>query len=416
MADSQKYISKRSIKAVKSGLGYWGTLGFVAWLLAGALISRIFVIGDLTCQVLVFLFGFIWAIFGPFSLSLFLVEAGGRALYNCDYKLANLIARAGVASDRAILPLVNVIGIYDTPLAVLNLLNLANSQIMLSKFKEASTNLEAALDKSQATFGWENHLTQLVLGFLSNSYLYQSRYIEAESYLKKSIAAKSKQLKEQDEEDQEFEVLYTISSLAMDQFGYAQILAKKGLIEEAEETYREAITTILGNTEYDTDMLANHMNALGEILVEKGELEEAEPLLLRAEEIRVGVFGKQHYVLSSSYLALGYLNLKKDLLDMAEENFTEGFAIREAAGLRPHVDGAEFLRALGELNLARGNHDQARSYFDEAIDICEKTVGEDYVDLARVLAPYCKLLEEIGENDKAIALKQREGRIRADLA
>lgn len=415
MTDSKDYLNKRSIKAVKSGLGYWGTLGFAAWLLAGALMSRIFVIGDLTCQVLVFLFGFIWAIFGPFSLSLFLVESGGRALYNCDYKLANLIARAGVAADRAILPLVNVIGIYDTPLAVLNLLNLANSQIMLSQFKEATKNLEASLDKAQAVFGWENHLTQLVLGFLSNSYLYQSRYMEAESYLKKSIASKLKQLKEQDdaEDAREFELMYTVSSLAMDQYGYAQLLSRKGLMDEAEQTYRDAISMVLENTEYDTDMLANHMNALGELLIEKGELEEAEPLVKRALEIRTGVFGKQHYVVSSSYLTAGLLYLKQGCLEEAEENLKKGFAIREDAGLRRHVEGAECLRALGELCLARQEYEQAAGYFDEAIAIYEETVGEDYADLVKVLAPYRKLLEDQGREESAQRLKKREEKIRA---
>ncbi|MCA9817584.1 MAG: tetratricopeptide repeat protein [Cyanobacteria bacterium HKST-UBA01] len=410
MQTNEKYPTRRRVQSPGSGIGFWASLGFLAWLLAGALISRVFVTGDLCTQVLVFCFGFIWAIFGPFSLSFFLSEAAGRALYEGDFKLAYKIASLGVAVDRAVLPLVNLFGIYDTPLAVINLLNLANSQLLLSRFKEATENLEESLDKSQGTFGWDNHLTRLITGFLATSYLYLSRFIEAESFYSKTIAGNTRlleELKEQEEEPAQFEVVSTLASLSQDRYGLARVKEIRGLLDEAEAIYRSAIETIFDNTEYDTDMLANHMIALGTLLIDRGSLEEAESLIERGHEIRKEIFSERHYIVSGSFLALGKLRLAQGRLSEAGELLKKALSIREDFELKRHPEGAEAICALGELAFARGENEEAEAMFKQAIEIYEETVGENFCDIALVLTPYIKLLQKEKREDESLALQAR---------
>lgn len=393
MADSEKYITGKPIKSLGNGLSFFGSLGFFAWVVAGSLISRVFIAGDLLVQSIVFLFGFIWAIFGPFSLSFFIVEIAGRAAYSGNYSLGLKLANLGVQVDKAVLPLVNAIGLFDTPLAVLNLMNLANAQIALTKFKDATKNLESALDKSQAILGWDNQLTQTVAGMLAGSYLYLGRFTEAQRYLNKSIKVKEKLVKDlEDEDDIDIELYSLQASISLDKFTMALTMEKLQNEEKAEDYYRQAITTIIDNTEYDTDMLANHLNRLGGQLASQGKVEEAEPLIKRSLEIYSKLFSDSHPIMCSAYESIGFLCLKQEKLDEAESWLTKAVKTRVEAGIGSHPDQGSSLSILGEIELSRNSFDRAEKHFKDALEIYENTVGLDHPDTLKVLKPYRKLL------------------------
>ena len=406
MAESDKYITRRPIKSVGNGISIFGTVGFVSWISAGWLISKIFLSGDLFCQSIIFIFGFVWALLGPFSLSFFLVEAAGGALYAGNYKLASKLASAGMQVDKSVLPLVNAVGMFDTPLAVLNLLNLANAQIMLCEFEEGKDNLESALDKSQAVLGWENQLTQAVVGFLAGAYLYLCRFTEAESYLRKSIALKEKLLNELEDETEE-ERNSIIASLSLDKFTMALLMEHLQDFENAEEYYRQAIEVILDNTEYDTEMLANHFSRLAKLLARKNRLEEAEPLVERALEIYKKIFSDSHPIMAGVYDTLGYIAYKKGCYDEAMNWLDKAIMVRTRSDLEEHPDNAHSLAILGEIKHKQEKLEAAGDFFEKAIKIYDKRLGEKHPELLTVLLPYKKLIEEKGDQTKEKALENR---------
>ena len=406
MVESEKYITRRPIKSLGNGLSFLGTLGFLAWIFAGSLISRVYISGDLFCQCVVFMFGFVWAIFGPFSLSFFLVELAGRALYSGRYKLAYNIASAGVQVDKSVLPLVNAVGLFDTPIAVLNLLNLANAQIMLCEFEEGKDNLELALDKSQAVLGWENQLTQAVVGFLAGAYLNLCRFTEAESYLKKSIALKEKLLTDVDEES-DAEKTSLLSSLSLDKFTMALLMEHLQDQKSAEEYYRQSINVIIDNTEYDTDMLANHIGRLGKLLASEEKLDEAELLIERAFEIYKDIFSDNHPIMSSVYDYLGYLAFKKDDYEEALKWIDKAIMVRTRTNLEEHPDNANSLTVLAEIKFRQNKSEVAKDIFEKAIKIYDQKLGDKHPELLGVLKPYRNLLEETGQDERAQEINER---------
>ena len=145
----------------------WGPVLLLFWVLFGATSSMVFASSGagLRSIILVVLLG--WAVVGPFCLSFCMVELAAFLLQRGLIDLSRKASELGISVDRSVQPLMHAIGMEDSPLAVLNLLNHANSLLASCRFDEAATTLEEALEKGHRVMGWENSLTQAVIGQLA---------------------------------------------------------------------------------------------------------------------------------------------------------------------------------------------------------------------------------------------------------
>jgi len=109
------------------GTSFIGLSAFCLWMVLGAAFSFAFASCGGLIGSIIFLLILIWALLGPFALSFCFVELSGLLMQRGHYHLAERMARIGVYVDSSVLPLVNLVGMVDSPLAVLNLLNLANA-------------------------------------------------------------------------------------------------------------------------------------------------------------------------------------------------------------------------------------------------------------------------------------------------
>lgn len=408
MHERDQQLPARPVAKV-GGTSFLGVSIFFVWVVLGGCFSLAFAAGDPLLRSLITLLVFVWAVLGPFALSFFLVETSTWFLHRGFYKASLAVSRMGIAVDNAVLPLVNLFGMVDSPIAVLNLLNEASALICLCQFKEAAAKLEDAVDKSQGAVGWDHSLTQIVVGQLASCYLYLGRFERAEQFFRRAIAAKVVRLPPDVESAESLVPL--VASLSMDRYGLGSLMEKKLQFDQAEAQYKEAILTIDKYVFEDTDFLANHLNALGDLYVKTGRLEEAEPCIHRAFFIRKQIFPANHIVIASSYHSLGCLSLKLGHLCEARGFLADALEIRESFFGKSHPDVADTYRATGELETALNNFDVAEDYLSRSLAILDQTFGA-HPDVARVLESLSTLYEKKGNQSHAEQFIQRAAEIR----
>ncbi|MBZ0189449.1 MAG: tetratricopeptide repeat protein [Candidatus Obscuribacterales bacterium] len=407
MTDRIAPIEPRPVKATPA-VSLWGLLALCGWFGLGGLFSFAFVTGDAVIRCILTLFLLVWVVVGPFCVSFFCVEASGLFLQSGFYKIARQTAALGAFVDKSVVALANLAGMADTPLAVLNLLNLSLANLSLCQFDLAVENCEGALDKSLSVFGWDHPLTQMVIGQLAVAFLYVARFSEADNYLNKSIS--SIQARLHDEDISPEESMSLMAGLAIDKFRLAELFERKFEFVKAEQSYRESIEAIITNTVFDTEILAAHLNRFGDLLIRLDRLEEAEPHTVRALEIREKIFSSSHPVLAESYLSFGHLLVKKGDVLEGEKRLLKAHAVfsKQAS---PNLGLTHC--ALAELASRKGDSKAAVYSLEQAMAVMDVALCQDHPDKVRVLEAFALALEQSGDSQRAAAIRQRAMRIRS---
>lgn len=383
------------------------------WVLMGACFSLVFSLGDPMLRSFIVILVLVWSVLGPFALSFFLVELSSALIQRGFFEPAVKVSRWGISVDSAIVPLMHVCGMVDSPIAVMNLLNLATAMMSLGQFKEAAKELEIAVDKSQGTVGWDNTLTQIVVGQLANCYLYLGRFSEAEKVFRRAIAAKKVQLRAPEEIETEPELPLVIA-LSVDRFGLGSLYEKQMKFDLAEDQYKQAIEMIEARTNEDTDFLANHLNAYGDLCVKTGRLDEASALINKAFRIRKQIFSANDIALASSYHSLGALCLMQGNLYDAKKYLADAIRIKESFfGGKTHPDLADTYLAAGQLETQLNSFDQAEVYLTQSLSILDDNFGE-HPSIVRVLDSLAKLHEKTGKREQFEQLAKRIEEISVD--
>lgn len=380
------------------------------WVLMGACFSLVFSLGDPLLRSFIVILVLVWSVLGPFALSFFFVELSTALSQKGFYRAALKVSRLGISVDTAIVPLMHVCGMVDSPIAVMNLLNEATALMNLGEFKEAVKELEVAVDKSQGAIGWDHNLTQIVVGQLANCYLYLGRFADAEKFFRRAIAAKKVQLRTPEEISTETE-LPLVAALSTDRFGLGSLYEKQLKFDLAAEQHKQAIEMIEARTTEDTHFLANHFNALGDVYVKTGRLDEASTLINRALRIRKAIFSANDIALASSYHSLGCLCLKQGNLYDAKKYLSDAVRIKETFLGKTHPDLADTYCALGELETAMNKFDSAEEYLSRALAILDDTYGT-HPGTVKVLESLSSLLEKAGRMDDVETYKHRVTEIR----
>lgn len=389
------------------------------WILLGACFSFVFAMGNPLLRSFIVVLVLVWAVLGPFALSFFLVNISSWFLNNGYYRASAFIAGKGSLVDDAVVPLINVCGMVDTPIAVMNLLNRATAMMCLGQFKEANEKLEIAIDKSQASIGWDHILTQLVVGQLASCYCYLGRFSESEKFFRRGIAAKKVQLidPQKHEHMEGFEtsfvrvksedaesILPVVTALASDFYGLGGLLEKQLKLDQAEEQYKQAIETIERHVFEDTYFLANNLNALGDLLVKTGRVEEAAYYINRAFQIRKQIFPENDIMLASSFHSLGCLRFKQGNLYDAKKFLVDAVRIKESFLGKTHPDLADTYRAVGELEAAMNNFNTAEDYLTRSLSILNQTFGT-HPDVVKLQESLLSLHAKSGRNIKSAPLE-----------
>ncbi|MDZ4833184.1 MAG: tetratricopeptide repeat protein [Candidatus Melainabacteria bacterium] len=403
----QERDSQRSSRPVSKvgGTSCLGVVLFLIWVLLGAGFSFVFTLGDPLLRSFVVVLVLIWAVLGPFALSFFLVNLSSWLLHNGFYKASVAVAGMGTTVDDAIVPLLHVCGMFDSPIAVMNLLNRASAMMCLGQFKEAAAKLELAMDKSQGAIGWDHILTQLVVGQMASCYFYLGRFSEAEKFFRRGIAAKKVQLKPEEQREND-SPLAIVTALAGDMYGLGGLFEKQSKFALAEEQYKQAIETIDLHVFEDTYFLANNLNALGDLLVRTGRTDEAVDYINRAFRIRKQIFPEKDLMIASSFHSLGCLRFKQGNLYEAKRYLADALSIKESFLGKAHPDLADTYRATGELEAAMNNFAVSEKYLSKSLAILEENFGT-HPDISSVLESLSKLYDKSGQSDKSAEYMQR---------
>jgi tetratricopeptide (TPR) repeat protein len=392
------------------GASLLGVVLFMIWVLMGACFSLVFSLGDPLLRSFITVLVLVWSVLGPFALSFFFVELSTALSQNGFHKAALSISRMGISVDSAIVPLMHVCGMVDSPIAVMNLLNEATAMMSLGQFKEASKELEIAVDKSQGAVGWDNNLTQIVVGQLANCYFYLGRFSEAEKVFRRAIAAKKAQLRAPEVIEAEPE-LPLIVALSTDRLGLGNLYERQLKFEQAEEQYKQAIEMIEERTTDDTDFLADHLNAFGDLCVKTGRLDEAASYINKAFRIRRQIFPENHIAVASSYHSLGCLRLKQGNLYDSRKYLANAMQIKECFLGKTHPDIADTYRAIGELETAMNNYESAEDFLCRALAIMDDSFGT-HPEMVRVLENLKSLYVKTGNAENVEKYSCRAEEIR----
>jgi tetratricopeptide (TPR) repeat protein len=376
----------------------------------GACFSIGFAVAEPMFRALLVIIVLVWSVIGPFALSYFFIDLSTILSRIGKHKAALAIARLGVSVDNSLMPVVQLFGIHESPLAVINLMNEACALMCLCRFKEASEKFEIALDKSQAALGWDHNLTQIVVGQHASCLQYLGKFHESEQFFRRAIAANVVQLGPAEEENFE-EHFPVVLVLALDRFGLGSLFEKQLKFDLAEAQYKQAIETIDKYVLDETDVLADNLNALGDLYVKTGRLEDAHTFINRALRIRKEIFPPMHIVVASSYHSLGSLRLKQGNLYEAKKYLNDALKIKERYLGKEHPDVADTYRASGELETALNNFAQAEDYLSRSLEILNQTYG-DHPDVALVMESLSALYEKSGKNLDAEHFQKRAVEIR----
>lgn len=382
------------------------------WVLMGACFSLVFSLGDPLLRSFIVVLVLVWSVLGPFALSFFFVELSTALSQKGFFKCAVKVSLLGISVDSAIVPLMHVCGMVDSPIAVMNLLNLATAMMSLGQFKEAAKELEIAVDKSQGAIGWDHNLTQIVVGQLANCYLYLGRFSEAEKVFRRAIAAKKVQLRAPEVIETESE-LPLIIALSVDRLGLGSLYEKQLKFELAEDQYKEAIEMIESRTQEDTDFLADQLNAYGALCVKTDRLDEATTLINRAFRIRKQIFSANDFALASSYHSLGSLCLKQDNLYDAKKYLADAIRMKESVFGKTHPDLADTYFVAGELETKMNNFDQAEDYLTRSLAILDENFGT-HPNVIWVLESLVRLYAKAGKPEHSEQYTKRVEETRGD--
>lgn len=385
-------------KSSVSGAPSLGFIAFTFWILMGACFSLGFAVAEPGFRMVLVLIVLIWAVLGPFALSYFFVDLSSLLSNLGKHELALRMARTGIAVDESITPLIQLCGIHESPLVVLNLINESNALMRLNQFQDAAKQLDLAVDKAQAALGWEDNLTQIVVGKHASSLLCLGKFRQAEACFKRSIAAAAVKLEQLDQEEDPDEEFQVVLILAVDRFGLGSLYLKERKLAQAESQFQQAIELLDERLEDETDVLADNLNALGEVYVATGRLDEARLYLDHALRIRQRIFPQTHVAIAASHQAFGYFYLKQENFYEAKRYLTDACKVKLQCLGEQHPDVAELYRAQGELELALRNSIKAEEFFTKALTILSETF-EAHPDVARVLESL-SMVHAVSESDK----------------
>lgn len=373
-----------------------GLSALLKWFLVGVLLAGFMALSPDWLRFLFAVLLFIWAIAFPFIFSWSLVDLSSWAFLASYYGLSEHFARLGTRVDKLVLPLMAVVGLSESPLALFNRLNLANALMINGRFADALAVLKE-LDLSGASFApIGSAFMPLVLSHMASAEHYLGLFDEATAHLKQSMTLKKSRLLRKDLTESEREAIEL--SQAADIYSLACFYEKLGDIELAKATFEEALEALRRidiDVESRAEMEASFSNSLGDLLLRLDEVEAGGKLIEVAYRLRTEVLherlNSKHPVMAASYENLGRLELARKNFAKAEKWLHKAYGIRLKTSKYNTADLADTERSLAQWRHSLGESDRAYELLKEALKHKESVFGESYPDVAEVLETFLSL-------------------------
>ncbi|MBX3073276.1 tetratricopeptide repeat protein [Candidatus Obscuribacterales bacterium] len=270
--------------------------------------------------------------------------------------------------------------------------NLATYNKLKGKFDEAEQNYKKAIAGIQKLVT-ENHLYYtIVLMGLSELYIDQSRFEEAEKEIRTIVKTRENALGDENPLVAEAYVLL------------ANVLADEGKYNEAREFAGKAIE--LNNRIFeggDNLFVAKAKHAFANIRRQEGQYAEAEKLLNESLSTVKRILGADHLEVADIERDLGSLKLDQLQYREAETLFQSASNIVESRTGPDHPERAELALDLGNLYLREGLYDKAEIQFLKSVKLSKEVLGETSRATASSARKLGELYVKLGKSDDAIS-------------
>jgi tetratricopeptide (TPR) repeat protein len=195
------------------------------------------------------------------------------------------------------------------------------------------------------------------------------------------------------------------SQIGIIKHNLGNIALDRGRLAEAEDWYRESLTTreALG----DRPGMASSYHQQGILAISRGQLKEAENWFRKSLAIFKSLGDQPHA--AGSYHELGLVAQRRGQLEGAETWYRKSLDILERLGDRPHMAGV--YHQLGMVARERGQLDEAEEWYLKSLSIFEslgysRRMAGDYHELGMVAQEQGRLDEAEQWYQKSLSLKE----------
>jgi tetratricopeptide (TPR) repeat protein len=176
---------------------------------------------------------------------------------------------------------------------------------------------------------------------------------------------------------------------------------------DAVPLYEQAIADYEAMEPAEAEVAAQLRNNLAMIYKGLGKFAMAEQHYLKALEVLEAVKGSQSEDVAAVYNNLGGLYYTAGFAEQAKDMFTEGMKTRVALLGPNHVDVAQSHSNLATVCHELGDSSHAIDHFEQSLRILEAHIKDEAASFEAVGSDYAAMLELLGEDRRAAALRKR---------
>ena len=227
-----------------------------------------------------------------------------------------------------------------------------------------------ALDLAERVLGDSHPEVATLLNNIAIVLRRNERYLEAEAYLRRSLAIRDASLGKGS-----VKAAGALQNLAV-------VLENEGRREEAEQLLLRSVRDLEAALGPKHAAVAEGLLSLAILYWNAQDLARAKPLFERALRMQELTLGGDHPDLIVPLDALGHIARDRGQLILAEQHIRRGLAIAEAAGEERRADLAMFFYDLGEVYSATGHLHKARELYEISVTEYERLPLSGQYDIA----------------------------------
>jgi len=264
----------------------------------------------------------------------------------------------------------------------------------LGDWENASTQLEAALQRAESLYGREHPevaTSKLLLGIIAQD---QGQFEEAAALLGEGRAIREKLFGRQ-----HFDIVEAISLQAF-------LAETNGDFDAAEALHSEALELALEISAGDDAFVAESMTKLGGLYRILGRNDDAEPLLNDALNMQLRVYGGMHPETADTKRQLAGLYRDTGRFEESERLYKEVIAERVRMLGEDHAEVAHTWNSYAQLLSAMGEHERALEAYRTSLDLLEKRHDGPHPSFGALYNNFAVTLKQQGKFDEALQYYQ----------
>jgi serine/threonine protein kinase/tetratricopeptide (TPR) repeat protein len=273
----------------------------------------------------------------------------------------------------------------------MNLVNLANLYVNISRYQEAEPLLLEGLEQLRALKGNENEEVAICLNSLGNLMQHLRRYDEAGPYYEEALRVHTEQLGEDHP--------YVIT----DMFNLGWLAMNTGEMEDAARRFAEIVTLSRRVYQEAHPNLVLAINAQATAEQRSSRPAAAEPLFRESVAMAEEVYGPEHTSTADQILDLGECLSDLGRFEEADELSRQAIAIHEKNFGADHSITLRSRYNYAYSIYNRGEHERAIPLLESSVAAYAAALGREHPNTALALSNLGRALRDAGQADDAIA-------------